>query len=163
VRIFLIRLSEEDNVVVVVDAAWRRGDCWRREWTREDTARSSDVSYLKGDFIGMAIARKFLADGYTVFTARRTTAAAATTSSSPSSSASDLGPRRCALKCDARDEAQVAAFLSEADAASPHGLELAVFNVGANVRFPIGDTTTRVFTKVWEMACLGGFLTGREA
>jgi hypothetical protein len=35
--------------------------------------------------------------------------------------------------------------------------------VGANVRFPITETTSRVFRKVWEMACLGGFLTGREA
>jgi NAD(P)-dependent dehydrogenase (short-subunit alcohol dehydrogenase family) len=38
-----------------------------------------------------------------------------------------------------------------------------VFNVGANVSFPITETTSRVFRKVWEMACLGGFLTGREA
>ena len=38
-----------------------------------------------------------------------------------------------------------------------------VFNVGANVQFPLLDTTERVFRKVWEMACLGGFLTGREA
>ena len=38
-----------------------------------------------------------------------------------------------------------------------------IFNVGANVSFPILDTTSRVFRKVWEMACLGGFLTGREA
>ena len=38
-----------------------------------------------------------------------------------------------------------------------------MFNVGGNVNFPIRDTTTRVFTKVWQMACLAGFLTGREA
>jgi NAD(P)-dependent dehydrogenase (short-subunit alcohol dehydrogenase family) len=31
------------------------------------------------------------------------------------------------------------------------------------VNFPIAETTVRVYTKVWEMACLGGFLTGREA
>lgn len=42
-------------------------------------------------------------------------------------------------------------------------VEVAVFNIGANVRFPILETTTRVFTKVWEMCCLGGFLMGREA
>ena len=39
---------------------------------------------------------------------------------------------------------------------------MAVFNIGANVRFGITETTTRVYTKVWEMACLGGFLMGRE-
>jgi NAD(P)-dependent dehydrogenase (short-subunit alcohol dehydrogenase family) len=38
-----------------------------------------------------------------------------------------------------------------------------VFNIGANVRFSISDTTARVYFKVWEMACFAGFLTGREA
>ncbi len=42
-------------------------------------------------------------------------------------------------------------------------LEVVVFNVGGNVSFPITDTTSRVFRKVWEMACLAGFLTGRAA
>ena len=42
-------------------------------------------------------------------------------------------------------------------------IEVAVFNIGANVRFGILETTTRVYTKVWEMAALGGFHTGREA
>ena len=40
---------------------------------------------------------------------------------------------------------------------------MCVFNPGANVNFPILETTERVFRKVWEMACYGGFLTGREA
>src|SRR3546814_2174060 len=40
---------------------------------------------------------------------------------------------------------------------------VAVFNIGANVNFPIAESTVRVYTKVWEMACLGGFLMGREA
>ena len=42
-------------------------------------------------------------------------------------------------------------------------LEVCVFNVGANVNFPLLDTTERVFRKVWEMACYSGFLAGREA
>ncbi|MET0390447.1 MAG: SDR family NAD(P)-dependent oxidoreductase, partial [Polyangiales bacterium] len=42
-------------------------------------------------------------------------------------------------------------------------LEVVVFNIGANVRHPIRETTTRVFTKVWEMACFAGFIAGREA
>jgi NAD(P)-dependent dehydrogenase (short-subunit alcohol dehydrogenase family) len=41
-------------------------------------------------------------------------------------------------------------------------IEVAVFNIGANVRFGITETTSRVYTKVWEMACFGGFLMGRE-
>ena len=42
-------------------------------------------------------------------------------------------------------------------------LEVCIFNIGANVNFPLLDTTERVFRKVWEMACYSGFLAGREA
>ena len=38
-----------------------------------------------------------------------------------------------------------------------------MFNIGANVRFAVTDTTERVYRKVWEMAALAGFLVGREA
>jgi NAD(P)-dependent dehydrogenase (short-subunit alcohol dehydrogenase family) len=39
---------------------------------------------------------------------------------------------------------------------------VAIFNIGANVRFSITETTSRVYRKVWEMACFAGFLMGRE-
>jgi NAD(P)-dependent dehydrogenase (short-subunit alcohol dehydrogenase family) len=55
----------------------------------------------------------------------------------------------------------VADFIRRADEAAP--LEVVVFNIGANVNFPLLDTTERVFRKVWELACYAGFLTGREA
>src|SRR3712207_8691382 len=42
---------------------------------------------------------------------------------------------------DARKEEAVAGFLAEADRAAP--LEVCVFNVGANVNFPILETTER--------------------
>ena len=38
-----------------------------------------------------------------------------------------------------------------------------MFNIGANVRFGITETTSRVYRKVWEMGAFAGFLTGREA
>jgi NAD(P)-dependent dehydrogenase (short-subunit alcohol dehydrogenase family) len=38
-----------------------------------------------------------------------------------------------------------------------------VFNIGANVRFGITETSARVYRKVWEMGCFAGFLMGREA
>jgi NAD(P)-dependent dehydrogenase (short-subunit alcohol dehydrogenase family) len=38
-----------------------------------------------------------------------------------------------------------------------------IFNIGANVNFPLIETTERVFRKVWEMACYAGFLAAREA
>jgi NAD(P)-dependent dehydrogenase (short-subunit alcohol dehydrogenase family) len=42
-------------------------------------------------------------------------------------------------------------------------IEVAVFNIGANVSFGILETTARVYFKVWEMGCFAGFLLGREA
>jgi NAD(P)-dependent dehydrogenase (short-subunit alcohol dehydrogenase family) len=41
-------------------------------------------------------------------------------------------------------------------------IEVAVFNIGGNVRFPIRETTARVYFKVWEMSAFAGFLMGRE-
>ena len=42
-------------------------------------------------------------------------------------------------------------------------IEVCVFNLGENVKFPLEETTTRVYYKVWEMGCFAVFLTGREA
>ena len=41
-------------------------------------------------------------------------------------------------------------------------IEVAVSNMGANVRFSITETTARVYQMVWEMACFSGVLMGRE-
>jgi NAD(P)-dependent dehydrogenase (short-subunit alcohol dehydrogenase family) len=58
-------------------------------------------------------------------------------------------------------EEEVISFLNDADKHAP--LEVCIFNIGANVNFPILETRERVFRKVWEMACYSGFLAGREA
>ena len=71
------------------------------------------------------------------------------------------GGKIFARSLDARKEDEIVSFLSDADAHAP--LEVCIFNIGANVNFPILDTTERVFRKVWEMACYSGFLAGREA
>ena len=42
-------------------------------------------------------------------------------------------------------------------------LDLVFCNVCGNVKFALHDTTARVFSKVWEMACSARFLPGREA
>ena len=62
---------------------------------------------------------------------------------------------------DARKEQDMVALVEQIER-DIGPIDAAVFNVGGNVRFGITDTTTRVYTKVWEMACLGGFLMGRE-
>ena len=63
---------------------------------------------------------------------------------------------------DARQEGEVAALVSRIEQEIAP-IEVAVFNIGANVRFGILDTTERVYRKVWEMGALAGFLVGREA
>jgi len=67
-----------------------------------------------------------------------------------------------AFGVDAREEGEVIALFDKIEA-EVGPLEVVVFNIGANVRFGIVETTSRVFTKVWEMACFAGFLAGREA
>lgn len=110
-----------------------------------------------GDFIGAAIARKFAAEGYTVVVGRRTAEKL-----EPLVREIEAAGGRCVGRAlDARKEEDVIAFLEAADAIAP--LEVVIANPGANVRFPILETTERVFFKVWEMACKAGFLTGREA
>ena len=42
-------------------------------------------------------------------------------------------------------------------------MEVSLFNIGANLRFVITETTARVYFNVCEMACFGCFLMGREA
>ena len=110
-----------------------------------------------GDFIGAAIAKRFAAEGYTIFAGRRT----AEKLQHLKQEIEAAGGECVARGLDARKEEDVTAFLAEADAHAP--LEVCIFNPGANVNFPILETTERVFRKVWEMACYGGFLTGREA
>ena len=110
-----------------------------------------------GDFIGSAIAKKFAAEGFTIFAGRRTADKLAPLVADVEAA----GGAIVARGLDARQEADIAAFLRAADAHAP--LEVCIFNVGANVNFPLLDTTERVFRKVWEMACYSGFLAGREA
>jgi NAD(P)-dependent dehydrogenase (short-subunit alcohol dehydrogenase family) len=110
-----------------------------------------------GDFIGGAIAEKFASEGFTVFVGRRNGEKLA-----PLIAAIEAaGGRAIGRSLDARKEDDIAAFLREAEATAP--LDVCIFNIGANVSFPLLETTERVFRKVWEMACYAGFLAGREA
>ena len=110
-----------------------------------------------GDFIGAAIAKKFASEGFTVFAGRRKGEKLAPLVAEIEAA----GGRVVGRALDARKEEEITAFLQDAEAAAP--LDVCVFNVGANVNFPLLETTERVFRKVWEMACYAGFLTGREA
>src|ERR1700692_4187725 len=110
-----------------------------------------------GDYIGGESAQKFAAEGFTVFAGRRDGARLEPLVREIEASGGSIVARAL----DARKEDEITAFLNDADKHAP--LEVCIFNIGANVNFPILETTERVFRKVWEMACYGGFLTGREA
>ena len=113
-----------------------------------------------GDGVGGAIARAFALDGHPVCITRRARnldqlEALATQIRAEGGIVHPFG-------VDARDEAEMVALFDRIEA-EIGPLEVVVFNIGANVRFGLVETTARVFTKVWEMACFAGFLTGREA
>lgn len=111
-----------------------------------------------GDALGGAIAKRFAREDYAAVIIRR--------------HADQLEPLATAIReaggeahpfgVDARQEDQMVALFDRIEAEIAP-LEAVVFNIGANVRFPIAETTSRVFSKVWEMACFSGFLAGREA
>jgi NAD(P)-dependent dehydrogenase (short-subunit alcohol dehydrogenase family) len=110
-----------------------------------------------GDATGGAIARRFAREGFIACVTRR--------------HADKLQPlverierdggRAHGFGSDARDEAQVSELVARIEREIAP-IEVAVFNIGANVRFDVTETTERVYRKVWEMGALAGFLMGRE-
>jgi NAD(P)-dependent dehydrogenase (short-subunit alcohol dehydrogenase family) len=123
----------------------------------EDSEKKAVLVVGAGDATGGAIARRFAREGYVACVTRR--------------SADRLAPLVERIRAeggeahgfgsDARDEAQMAALVERIEReVAP--IEVAVFNIGANVRFGIAETTERVYRKVWEMGALAGFLMGRE-
>ncbi|QJQ32475.1 SDR family oxidoreductase [Sphingomonas lacunae] len=113
-----------------------------------------------GDATGGAIARAFAAQGLSACVNRRARNADAL--ETLAQSIRDAGHQARAFPADARIEEEMIALFDTVEA-EVGPVEVAVFNIGANVNFPIRDMTTRVYSKVWEMACLSGFLMGREA
>jgi NAD(P)-dependent dehydrogenase (short-subunit alcohol dehydrogenase family) len=72
------------------------------------------------------------------------------------------GGRALGFAVDARREEAVVGFIDHIES-TIGPIEVMVFNVGGNVRFPILETTTQKYFKVWEMCAMAGFLAGREA
>ena len=110
-----------------------------------------------GDATGGAVARRFAHEGYTACVTRR--------------QADKLEPLlaqiRAAGGCahgfgsDARREEAVVALVEEIES-TIGPIEVLVFNIGANAPSSILEETAQRYFKIWEMACLAGFLNGRE-
>ena len=120
--------------------------------------RNASIAVIgAGDYIGAEIAKKFAGEGFSVLAGRRNGEKLDPLVNEVRAAGGAIEGR----SLDARNEQEIVEFLGAAERAAP--LEACVFNIGANVNFPILDTTERVFRKVWEMACYSGFLAGREA
>ena len=111
-----------------------------------------------GDAIGAAVARRFAVGGYCVCVARRD----AEKSRSLVQEIVASGGVARAVGTDVRNEEAVQALFSQVET-ELGPVEVCLFNAGANVKTPLIETSGRLFFKAWELACYGGFLTGREA
>jgi NAD(P)-dependent dehydrogenase (short-subunit alcohol dehydrogenase family) len=111
-----------------------------------------------GDATGGAIARRFAREGFTACVVRRNADKLVPLVERIEAA----GGRARAFGTDARKEDAMIALVDSIER-ELGAIEVAVFNVGGNVSFPIRETTARVYYKVWEMACFAGFLLGREA
>ncbi len=110
-----------------------------------------------GDATGGAIARRFAREGMVACVTRR--------------SADKLEPLLAQIRSaggvahgfgsDARNEEEVVALVEQVES-TIGPIEVLVFNIGANAPSSILQETTQRYTKIWEMACLSGFLNARE-
>jgi NAD(P)-dependent dehydrogenase (short-subunit alcohol dehydrogenase family) len=122
-----------------------------------DSERKAVLVIGAGDATGGAIARRFAREGLVACVTRR--------------QADKLAPLVERIRAeggeahgfgsDARKEDEMNALVAHIEAEIAP-IEVAVFNIGANVRFSVAETTERVYRKVWEMGALAGFLMGRE-
>jgi NAD(P)-dependent dehydrogenase (short-subunit alcohol dehydrogenase family) len=110
-----------------------------------------------GDATGGAIARRFAREGFTACVTRRTVDKLAPLVARIEAE----GGTARAFGSDARQEAQMVGLVDTIER-EVGPIEVALFNIGGNVRFPIRETTARVYRKVWEMCAFAGFLMGRE-
>src|SRR5271170_1375847 len=122
--------------------------------------KKSGVALLvgAGDAIGAAVARRFAAGGYSICVARRDAEKARTLVQEISTA----GGIAHAMGTDVRNEEAVQGLFARVER-ELGPVEICLFNAGANVKTPLIETSGKLFFKAWELACYGGFLTGREA
>ena len=127
--------------------------------TTHPTAQAAKVALVigAGDSTGGAIARRFAAGGYTACVTRRE----ADKLTPLIQAIEQAGGQAHGFGSDARKEEEVIALVEQIER-DIGAIEVLVFNIGANVPCSILKETARKYFKIWEMACFGGFLNGRE-
>lgn len=110
-----------------------------------------------GDSTGSAIAARFAREGYIACLTRRS----ADKLQPAIDAIREAGGQAHGFGSDARKEEEVIELIDRIE--REHGpIEVLVFNIGANVPCSILEETARKYFKIWEMACLSGFLNARE-
>ena len=110
-----------------------------------------------GSSLGSAVARSFSKEGFTVVVARRTGEELSKLKEEIENSGGSCFP----FSLDARKEEDVINLINKIENEIGE-IEVAVYNIGANIKFGITETTSQKYYKVWEMAAFGAFLMGRE-
>jgi len=126
----------------------------------KDFSKYSAIIIGAGDATGSALTKKFASEGYKVCPVRR--ARNIEKVNFLADEINNSGGWARGFGIDARVESEIEElFKNVEEKIAP--IDVVIFNPGANVYFPITDTTSRVYKKVWEMAAFAGFLSGREA
>ena len=107
-----------------------------------------------GDATGGAVAKRFAREDFSVCVTRRTLDKLQPLLSD----IQQAGGVAHGFASDARKEDEVIDHIES----NIGPIEMFVFNIGANSPNSILTETSRRYTKMWEMACLAGFLNGRE-
>jgi short-subunit dehydrogenase len=125
--------------------------------TSQTTTPGAALVIGAGDATGGAIAKRFAKGGYITCATRRT----ADKLQPLIDEIQAAGGQAKGFASDARQEEEVIKLVEQIESeVAP--IEVMIFNIGANVPCSILEETSRKYFKIWEMACMGGFLTGRE-
>ena len=123
----------------------------------DSTAKKVALVIGAGDSTGGAIAKRFAREGYVACVTRRSADKLQTLVDEIVAA----GGQARGYASDARKEEDVIQLVEDIER-DVGPVEVMVFNIGANVPCSILDETARKYFKIWEMACFGGFLVGRE-
>ena len=110
-----------------------------------------------GDNLGSAIARCFANEGFTVVAARRN----GDKLTNLKNDIESKGGTFYGFSLDARIENDVVTFIKEIEQ-NIGSIEVAIYNIGGNIKFSITETSSQKYYKTWEMAAFGAFLVGKE-
>lgn len=110
-----------------------------------------------GDSTGGAIAKRFAREGFIACVTRRNGDKLAPLIADIQAQ----GGHARGFASDARKEEEVVELVDTIER-EVGAIEVMVFNIGANVPCGILEETARKYFKIWEMACFGAFLAGRE-